>query len=297
MDKMIVYRTELIEFIKSHILLDGVEETVVPSLFFIRQGYVNELRYIFHQASICIIMQGEKEIFLGSECFKYGSSDYLISSWGLPVAGQVVKATADEPYLAVKIGFSVDEITELIQNVDGKLADDKEIEPRAMSVCQLEEPLIDAVLRLVRLVDKPEEVPVFAPLYKREILYRVLQGSYGCMLRQLVLRESVSWRIKDVTEKIMHEYDQSLRVEELAKTAHMSVPTFHRSFKAATAMSPLQFQKQLRLQAARRLLLTEPMDVASAAFRVGYESPSQFSREYSRMFGLTPKADIKRLRG
>lgn len=155
---------------------------------------------------------------------------------------------------------------------------------------------MDAVARLVRLVDTPEEIPVLAPLYTQEIFYRVLQGSYGSTLRQFVLQGSAAYRIREITRKIAREYNRLLRVEDLAKLANMSVPTFHRNFKAATAMSPVQFQKQLRLQAARSLLLSEPVDIADAAFRVGYESPSQFSREYARLFGLPPKEDIKCMR-
>lgn len=287
------YREELINCIGSHVERDGVWETLVPSLFFIRQGFVNEPKHIFNQPSLCVVMQGAKEIYLANECFRYGPSDYLISSVGLPVIGQVKTATADIPYLSLKLTFTSEQIAELIPAAGEKIPDGKEGKQRAMSVCRMEGPLIDAVARLVRLVNTPDEIPLLAPLYTREIFYRVLQGPYGNVLKQSVLQGSVAWRVREITKKIVREYNQVLRVEELSKMANMSVPTFHRNFKAATAMSPVQFQKQLRLQAARRLLLSEPVNIADAAFRVGYESPSQFSREYSRMFGLPPKEDIK----
>jgi transcriptional regulator GlxA family with amidase domain len=146
-----------------------------------------------------------------------------------------------------------------------------------------------SVLRLARLLDKPKDVAVLAPLFTKEILYQVLQGQNGIILEQIVMEGSSTHKIKNVIEQIMNNYASSFRIEELAEIANMSVSSFHRHFKEVTAMSPIQFQKQLRLQEARRLLLTESADAADVAFRVGYESPSQFSREYSRMFGIPPR--------
>lgn len=153
-----------------------------------------------------------------------------------------------------------------------------------------------AVIRLVRLQDDPKDIPVLAPIYKKEIFYRVLQGPNGGTLKQIAIEGSYTYRIRDVIEYIKNHYNRSVRIEELAEIANMSVSSLHRHFKEVTAMSPIQFQKQLRLQEARRLLLTESTDATDVAFRVGYESPSQFSREYSRMFGFPPIEDIKRLR-
>ena len=165
-----------------------------------------------------------------------------------------------------------------------------------MFVSPIELSLLDAVIRLVRLLDNPKDIPVLAPLFTKEILYRVLQGDHGAMLEQIAIEGSSANQIRDVIEHIMNNYDKSFRIEELAEKANMSVSSLHRHFKEVTAMSPIQFQKQLRLQEARRLLLSESTDAADVAFRVGYESQSQFSREYSRMFGFPPKEDIKRLR-
>lgn len=296
MDEIAAYRAELIARIARRQQQDGVWETAVPSLFFIRQGFVNAPKHILNQPSLCVVLQGAKEIYLGTECFQYGPSDYLISSLGLPVTGQVTAATADAPYLSLKLAFTANQIAELIPSAERRAPDGEATRQRAMSVCRMEGALMDAVARLVRLADTPEEIPVLAPLYTREIFYRVLQGPYGSTLRQFVLQGSAAYRIREITRKIAREYNRLLRVEDLAKLANMSVPTFHRNFKAATAMSPVQFQKQLRLQAARSLLLSEPVDIADAAFRVGYESPSQFSREYARLFGLPPKEDIKCMR-
>jgi transcriptional regulator GlxA family with amidase domain len=160
----------------------------------------------------------------------------------------------------------------------------------------MESSLLDAVLRLVRLLENPKDIPVLAPLFTKEIIYRVLQGQHGVALAQIAIEGSSAYRIREVIEYIMKNYDKSFRIEELADLAHMSVSSLHRHFKEVTAMSPIQFQKQLRLREARRLLLAESTDAVDVAFRVGYQSPSQFSREYSRMFGFPPKQDIKRLR-
>lgn len=296
MEEIAVYREEMIDCIGRHIKQDGVWETAVPSLFFIRQGFINEPKHIFNQPSLCIVMQGAKEICLANEYYQYGPSDYLISSVGLPVTGRVTAATTNVPYLSLKLTFTANQIAELIPAVGGRQLEANETEKRAMSVCRMERPLMDAVARLVRLVDTTEEIPILAPLYTQEIFYRVLQGPYGSVLKQFVLQGSAAWRIREITKKIVKEYNQQLSVEELAKLANMSVPAFHRNFKMATAMSPVQYQKQLRLQAARSFLLSEAVNVADVAFRVGYESHSQFSREYSRLFGQPPKEDIKSLR-
>ncbi len=154
----------------------------------------------------------------------------------------------------------------------------------------------DAVLRLARLLDTPEEIPFLAPLYTKEILYRLLQGPYGAELAQIAVEGSSTYRIREAIDYIVQHWDQSFRIEDLAEAASMSISSFHRHFKEVTSMSPIQFQKQLRLQEARRILLAESADAADVAYRIGYESSSQFNREYSRMFGAPPRADIKRLR-
>ncbi|WP_196603889.1 AraC family transcriptional regulator [Pectinatus haikarae] len=289
------YQSELARLIERYVVQDGAYETAVPSLFFFRQSSVNEPRHIFHQPSLCIIFQGGKEICLAAERFRYGPADYLISSVGLPVTGQVIEASPNVPYLSLKLEFTPNQIVEIINASEAKTRL-KEDNKHAMYVCRIEAPLLDAVARLARLVDTPEDIPVLAPLFTKEIFYRVLQGAHGNILKQFAIEGSYAYQVRKIVKQITQNYDQTLRIEELAKIANMSVPTLHRHFKEITAMSPIQFQKQLRLQEARQLLLSETIDAADAAFRVGYESPSQFSREYSRMFGLPPKEEIKRLR-
>jgi len=284
---------ELAELIVRHTGQDGSHASAIPALFLFRQSSVTTPNHGVQRPSFCVIVQGKKAVWLAQEQFTYSPSHYLVASVDLPVVAQVVEASEDMPYLALKLELTPREILEILG--------EKPIHPigqakRAMFVNPIEPPLLDAVTRLVRLLDTPDDIDVLAPIYKREILYRVLQGPYGDVLKQIAIEGSHAYRIRDVIEYIKQNYHRPIRIEDLADIAHMSVSTLHRHFKEVTAMSPIQFQKQLRLQKARHLLLAETIDAAEVAFQVGYESPSQFNREYSRMFGLPPKKDAKRLR-
>jgi AraC-like DNA-binding protein len=288
-------QVELAKLIERHTGRDGIHATAIPSLFFTRQSNVTGPNYGVHNPSLCIVVQGEKEVLLARERFRYSPADYLVASVDLPVTAQVVEASSDVPYLALKLEFTPSQILEVLSDAEIRIGP-KENAKRAMFVSRIELSMLDAVIRLARLLDNPKDIPVLAPLFTKEILYRVLQGQHGVALAQIAVEGSATYRIREVIEYIMNNYDRSLRIKELAEIANMSVSSLHRHFKEVTAMSPIQFQKQLRLQEARRLLLSESTDAADVAFRVGYESPSQFSREYSRMFGFPPKEDIKRLR-
>ncbi|MDQ0878629.1 AraC-like DNA-binding protein [Paenibacillus sp. V4I3] len=294
-EEILKQQDELAKLIEPHSGQDGVYETVIPSLFFIRYSNVTEPVYRVYKPSLCFIAQGLKEILLAQERFEYGPANYLISSMNLPVIGQVIKASFDAPYLSFKLEFTQSQILEVLNDSEIQITP-KENAKRAMFVGQIELPILDAILRLARLLDNPKDIPYLAPIYTREILYRLLQGQYGVALAQIAMEGSSIYRIRDAIEQIINDCDKPLRIEELAEIASMSISSFHRHFKEVTAMSPIQFQKQLRLQEARRLLLSESADAADVAFRVGYESASQFSREYSRMFGSPPRADIKRLK-
>lgn len=288
-------RSELANLIDRHTVQDGVIQTAIPSLFFIRFSNLTEPGYRVYKPSFCFIAQGLKEVSLAQERFEYGPADYLISSMNLPVIGQVIKASNDVPYLSLKLEFTQNQILEVLNDSEFQIPT-KENAKRALFVGQIELSLLDATLRLARLLDNPKDIPYLEPIYTKEVLYRLLHGEYGVALAQIALEGSSSYRIQEGIEQIMKNFDKPLRIEELAETANMGLSTFHRVFKNVTAMSPIQFQKQIRLQEARRLLLSESADAADVAFRVGYESASQFSREYSRMFGSPPKADIKYLK-
>jgi AraC-like DNA-binding protein len=294
-EKLYRQRVELTKLIERHTSQDGTLATEIPSLFFSRYSNVTGPTYGVHNPSLCIVVQGMKEVFLAQESFKYGPADYLVASVNLPITGLITEASSEVPYLALKLEFSPSQILDVLREFQMGV-DKKGNAKRGMYVSIVDPSLLDAVTRLARLLEKPEEIPVIAPLVTKEIIFRVLQGEYGGVLKQIATEGSLTHQINDVIEHIMNHYDRSLRIEELAEIANMSSSSLHRHFKEVTLMSPIQFQKQLRLQEARTLLLSESQDAVDVAFRVGYESPSQFSREYSRMFGFPPKEDIKRLR-
>ncbi|SFE64321.1 AraC-type DNA-binding protein [Bacillus sp. OV194] len=288
-------RIELSKLIDGHLSQNGTHMTAVPSLFFSRYSNETGPNYGVYKPSLCIVVQGMKEVLLSQERFQYGPADYLVASVTLPITGQVTQASSEQPYLALKIEFTPGQILEVLR--DTQIEADKKVNAkRGMYVSKIEPSLLDAVLRLTRLLENPKDIPVLAPLVMKEIIYRVLQGKHGGILKQMAIEGSSTNQISDVIEHIMKNFEKSFKIEELAEIGNMSVSSLHRHFKEVTAMSPIQFQKQLRLQEARSLLLSVLPDAADAAFRVGYESPSQFSREYSRMFGFPPKEDIKRLK-
>ncbi|MFD0697625.1 AraC family transcriptional regulator N-terminal domain-containing protein [Paenibacillus sp. GCM10027628] len=288
-------QNELTKIIERYTQKDGVHPTAIPSLFFMRVSNAAGRSHGVYKPSFCMVVQGAKEVWLAQERFRYSPADYLVASVHLPVTAKVTEATPDVPYLGFKLEFTPSQILELLHDSEFRV-DPKQNPKRAMFVSQIESSLLDSVIRLARLLDNPKDIPVLAPLFTKEILYRVLQGQNGIILEQIIMEGSSTHQIKDVIEQIMSNYDSPLRIEELAEIANMSISSLHRHFKEITAMSPLQFQKQIRLQEARRLLLTESADASEVAYRVGYESASQFSREYSRMFGFPPKADKKRLK-
>lgn len=296
MSKDMLERTEeLCRLIDRHTSQDGVNETAIPSLFVIRNPDVTEPAYRVYKPSLCFIAQGTKEILLAQERFVYSPTNYLITSMNLPVIGKIIKASPDAPYLSFKLEFTQNEILKVLNDSEFQITPKEDVK-RAMFVGEIDLELLDAILRLVRLLDKPKDIPYLAPIYSNEILYRLLQGQYGVTLAQIAMEGSSTYRVREAIEQIINNCDKPLRIEELAETASMSISSFHRHFKEVTALSPIQFQKHLRLQEARRLLLSESGDAADVAFRVGYESASQFSREYSRMFGSPPRADIKQLK-
>jgi AraC-like DNA-binding protein len=286
---------ELAKLIKRHSEQNSLHETAISSLFFYNESNTTEPRYRVFKPSFCVIVQGEKEYMLAQERFRYSPGDYFVASVDLPITGQVIKADSNAPYLSLKLEFNVSEILEVLSDADIK-AEPRKNAKRAVFVNKLEVSLFDAVVRLAQLLDNPKEIPVLAPLFKKEILYRVLQGPHGDALKQIAIKGNNAYRIRGVIEHIIKHYDRSFKIEELAEKANLSVASFHRHFKEITTMSPIQFQKQLRLQEARRMLMSELTDAADVAFQVGYESPSQFSREYSRMFGSPPIVDRKQMK-
>jgi AraC-like DNA-binding protein len=294
-EKAFNQQTELAKVIERHRGTNGNYETAIPSMFFVRRTTDSEPKYGVYKPSLCIMVQGTKEVSLGTENFRYGPGDYLVATVELPVTSQIVETSPENPYLAFILELNTNQMLEVLGDADifSTLEGSSE---RGMFVSRLNPSLLDAVVRLARLLDTPEDIPTLAPLFIKEIIYRVLKGEHGDNLKKIAIKGNSTYQIKNAIQLIKTNYDKTIKVEVLAETANMSVSSFHKHFKEVTAMSPIQFQKQIKLQEARRLLLSESTDATAVAYRVGYESPSQFSREYSRMFGFPPIEDIKRVR-
>jgi AraC-like DNA-binding protein len=288
-------RDELAERIARHLAEDGRIEAA-PGLFLIRSSSPTGPIYAVTEPSFCVIAQGSKEILLGKERYRYDASRYLLVSAGLPLVGHITDASKERPYLAVRLVLDPAVITPVLIEA-GLPASRADGDIRALAVSRLDASLLDAVLRLVRLVDAPSDYQVLAPLVAHEIAYRLSLGEQGGRLRQIAVIGGRAHRIAEAIELLRKDYNRPLRIAGLARQLGMSVSGFHHHFKAVTAMSPLQFQKQVRLQEARRLLLAGNFDAATAGYQVGYDDSSQFSREYKRFFGEPPIRDVERLRG
>lgn len=269
-------------------------DTEIPGLALHRWETPTEPTSYMLAPSICLIGQGRKRVLLGEDAYTYDAHHFLITAVDLPVISQIIEASPDEPYLGLTMELDLRGIAQLM--LDTNMASlPRRRDQLGIAVSRVSAPLLGAFERLIDLLGQTEDIPVLAPLVKREIFYRLLIGEQGARVRQITSTENRGYRVARAIDWIKDKFDEPIRVEDLADRAGMSVSTFHHHFRALTAMSPLQFQKRLRLNEARQLMLTERLDAASAAFEVGYESPSQFSREYNRLFGAPPMRDIKNL--
>ncbi|BCB45437.1 transcriptional regulator [Vibrio alginolyticus] len=248
-----------------------------------------------HNPSICLIAQGRKRVLLGEDSFVYDANHFLISSVDLPIIANIIEASEDKPYLGVIMELDLTEISQLIVDSELTFNQSKEAQ-KGIAVGELSEPLLDAFLRLIELLDEGQSIKILAPIIKREIFYRLLITEQGARLNQIVTAGSHSHQIAKAIDWLKNNFVKPLSVSELAAYSGMSKSAFYTHFRSMTSMTPLQFQKKLRLSEARRLMLTENLDAMATTFKVGYESPSQFSREYSRLFGAPPSKDIKSLR-
>ncbi|PWW06190.1 AraC family transcriptional regulator [Paenibacillus cellulosilyticus] len=286
--------TELSSLIEKFAAQDGVHSTMISSLELIRSSTTTLPVLRVHEPALCIVTQGSKVVMLEQERYSYGPSDYLVVSVDLPISAQITEASPEDPYLCIRLKLESLQIFDILKELSSESIKKRGMR-RGIFVSETDEYIIDAVTRLVRLLEKPEDVPIIGPLIIREIYYRVLKGEQGEYLKQIVLDGSNVQRIVRVINQIKNNYAAPLPMEELAHSVHMSPASLFRHFKEVAAMSPLQYQKKIRLLEARRLLLSEAIDASEAGYRVGYESPSQFSREYRRMFGMPPVSDIKQL--
>ncbi len=269
--------------------VDEVSPTPLPCLTVLRSYKPTSLTALVYNPLLCLILQGSKETVVGKHKLHFAAGESLIVSHDVPVFSRIIDASAEKPYIALVISLDMQIVRSLYDEV-GEAAFDA-AQSRALHVGESDKNLVDAGARLFELVYKPVEAKVLMPLILREIHFRVLLARHGVMLRQLLRRESHASRLANVIDRIKSDYKASFSVTELADIAGMSTSSFHEHFKALTETTPLQYQKNMRLIEARRLLMDEGHTVASAAFQVGYESPTQFSREYARKFGTPPRMD------
>jgi AraC-like DNA-binding protein len=270
---------------------DGTLDTAVPGLALYRASGTSSLTASIGRPALCFVVQGAKEVQLGAETHRYEPGRCLLVSAELPMSSRIVEASRERPYLGISIALDHGVVCEVAAQVESpKQAGTVP----ALAVSDAEGPLLDAVTRLVVLHEaRATERAVLTPLVMREIVFRLLASEHGQRVRQIAIGEGSAQRIFKALRWLQKNFAEPLRIDELAKDVHLSSSALHQHFKSVTAMSPLQYQKQLRLHEARRLMLSDGMDAATASFKVGYESPSQFSREYRRLFGAPPRQEIE----
>jgi AraC-like DNA-binding protein len=274
-----------------------VFDTAVPGLQLIRASAPAQRLPAVYDPGVVLVLQGRKQATLNGQVLCYDPLHCLVVTVTMLPQAQIIEASPDLPYLCLRLNVAAHELASLLLEAAPAVAPAAAAAPgRGLNVARVSLPLLDAVRRLLLLLQQPRDLPVLAPLAQREIFYRVLTGELGPHLRALAVADSQAQRIARAIDLLKRRYAEPLRVDELAAAAHMSASTLHLHFKQVTAMSPLQYQKLLRLHQARRLMLAEGLDAATAGHRVGYESASQFNREYRRQFGASPRAEIQQLR-
>lgn len=285
----------LIDLISRHAPTDGIHDTPIPGVSLVRSGKPTIPMPVVYEPTLCLIAQGRKHVVAGSASYVYDAATHLVASVDIPVMGSVIEASEQAPYLCLVLDLDMSVLSELA--LRHRAPDDATGLPTSgIELNTTTAPMLDAAVRLARLLDTPADIEELAPLIIREMLYRLLTSNANGIVRQMARGDSRLNQIARAIAWIRHHYHDTCRIEEMADVAGMSRSTFHAHFKAVTAMTPLEFRSQLRLQEARRLMVAQSIDAAGAGYRVGYESPSQFSRDYVRMFGLPPGKDADRLR-
>jgi AraC-like DNA-binding protein len=274
---------------------DGDHNSAIPALTLHRRKAPTEPLHCIYNLGLGVVAQGDKQVLLGGESIDYGPEQSMLTTVDLPVVSHVTRASAREPFLGMMLTLDLRSIVQMASEMDAPPAR-RDDAYRSISFEPLDAALLDALVRLVNLLDEPTLVPRLAPLIQQEITIRLLNGPHGPQLQHLVIAGSPSQQIAKAVAWLKQNFAQPLHGDDLADRAHMSPSTFRQHFRALTGVSPLQYQKQLRLHEARQLMLNENLDAGSAAGRVGYESASQFSREYSRLFGAPPQRDVTRMR-
>src|SRR5438105_15353028 len=287
-------REELVERVARAMRKDGTAQPL-PGLHLHRHSVPMARVHGVVEPSLCVVAQGSKEYLLGESRYRYDPFHYFLVTVDLPNISQVLEASQERPYLSLRLSLAPALVGSVMLEA-GHASPRDHTDARDIDVRLLDANLLDAYVRLTRLLDAPDEAPVLLPLITREIIYRLLVGEQGGRLRHLAILRGYTSSIARAVARLRHDFDQPLRIEQMAQELGMSASGLRQHFKAVTAMSPSQFQKQLRLQEARRLMLSEDLDAASAAYRVGYHDASHFNREYKSLFGVPPMRDVQRLR-
>lgn len=273
--------------------------TAVPGLTLLRSDHEKRPNHLIYKPALCIVVQGAKWTTFGDRRFEYGAGQALVVTVEMPAFATVVEATPNKPYLGVIVEFDLGLMREVMETLDTEMDTPSQVSGdvgRGVFVTNFDGPLADCALRMVRLLGTPQAIPILYPVIMREICYWLLSGPESAEVIRMTLANSHARCVLSAIHCLRERFSEPIRIEELASVAHLSPSAFHRQFKSITSMTPLQYQKQLRLLEARRLMVAEEATVATAASQVGYESSSQFSREYSRMFGMPPRRDAVLLR-
>lgn len=284
---------ELAAVVQRHADADGEFKTALPKLTLFRSSAPTDHDAVVYVPSLCVVVQGAKEVVVAGEAYRYDPVHSLLVSVDLPAATRIVEASPGRPCLAMRIEIDSSDVAELL--AAGTAVPPRGLPARGIGVTPVEPPLLGAITRLIGLLDTPHDIGALSPLVLREIAYRVLTGPQGARLRQIIAPGAPAQRIARAVAWLKDHFTEPARIEALAKHVGLSSSALHLHFKAVTGLSPLQYQKRFRLQEARRLMLSDGLDAAEAAFRVGYESPSQFGREYRRLFGAPPRQDVASL--
>lgn len=286
---------QFVAIISRHAPHDGTWDCAIPGAKLIRASHPTMPMPVIYEPTLCLVAQGRKRALLGDRAYVYDAASYLVASVGLPIMGSVIEASEAAPYLCLALNLDQAELGELAAAYACNVATEPAREA-GLTLGRTTPALLDCAVRLVRLLDTPQDMAALAPLVTREILYRLLTGPDGGIIRSMTQSDSRLNQIARAIFWIREHYREAYRIEDAANVAHMSLSSFHQHFRAITGMSPLEFRTQLRLQEARRLMVGEARDAASAGFEVGYGSPSQFSRDYARLFGFPPATHAARLR-
>jgi AraC-like DNA-binding protein len=284
------YQKELINYIKDKYKEDGIISTQIPSLKFYTTTSLSEFTSVIYEPSLCIVLQGEKAVGFADEMFSYSETKYLLACTHIPANVKIQRASNEVPYVAVMLRFSLEQIYEVLKEINNTGISEKKALVKGLCFDDLDESLLEPVSRLIKLLDKPtNDIKFLSSLIMKEIIYTLLERN-GDFLKQHVLEGTLTNQIVKAITEIKNNFSQTINMKDLARTIGISESSLYHNFKKITSMSPLQFQKKIRLEEAKQMLITQNIEATQVAFAIGYESPSQFSREYTRMFGMSPIA-------